>query len=213
MLNIWTANTARPQCPGPAGTRSWTGAVGTDWNTAGNWSPGCVPTAADDVVIPNAANAPVISAAAKTVWVQTDGALTINIGTSLTVNGSFQNGSFTQAVLNNGTVRNSGTLSIGNTANVGEIGLRNEAAFSNNAGGQIPIDRSFGSGLYNNSGAFTNAGAITFLGNVPSGSGCAADYTVTRTWEAEDLCGNTATTSQVITVQGNSYRGDPAQVV
>ena len=51
---------------------------------------------------------------------------------------------------------------------------------------------------------------ITFLGNDPSGSGCAADYTVTRTWRAEDLCGNSATTSQVITVLGNSY-GPPSE--
>jgi len=50
---------------------------------------------------------------------------------------------------------------------------------------------------------------ITFLGNDPSGSGCAADYTVTRTWEAEDLCGNTATTVQVITVQGNAGFSPP----
>jgi len=56
--------------------------------------------------------------------------------------------------------------------------------------------------------------AITFLGNAPSGSGCSANYTVTRTWEAEDLCGNTATTTQVITVLGNnSYGGnEPAGV-
>jgi hypothetical protein len=46
---------------------------------------------------------------------------------------------------------------------------------------------------------------ITFLGNVPSGSGCAADYTVTRTWRADDLCGNTATATQVISVQGNNF--------
>ncbi|MBL7796207.1 MAG: HYR domain-containing protein [Saprospiraceae bacterium] len=53
---------------------------------------------------------------------------------------------------------------------------------------------------------------ITFLGNVPSGSGCAADYTVTRTWRADDLCGNTATTSQVITVLGNgSYEEEGAE--
>ncbi|MEQ1747548.1 MAG: choice-of-anchor D domain-containing protein, partial [Saprospiraceae bacterium] len=46
---------------------------------------------------------------------------------------------------------------------------------------------------------------IIFLGNVASGSGCSADYTITRTWRADDLCGNTTTTSQVITVQGTSY--------
>ncbi len=31
---------------------TWTGAVSTDWSTAGNWSPAQVPTSADDVVIP-----------------------------------------------------------------------------------------------------------------------------------------------------------------
>jgi len=50
---------------------------------------------------------------------------------------------------------------------------------------------------------------ITFLGNVPSGSGCAADYTITRTWRADDLCGNTATATQVITVLGNAGFSPP----
>jgi len=53
--------------------------------------------------------------------------------------------------------------------------------------------------------------AITFLGNTPSGSGCAADYTVTRTWRADDLCGNTTTTTQVITVLGNNYGEEGAE--
>ncbi|MFN0014218.1 MAG: choice-of-anchor D domain-containing protein [Saprospiraceae bacterium] len=46
---------------------------------------------------------------------------------------------------------------------------------------------------------------ITYLGQVPTGSGCSADYTVTRTWRAQDLCGNTTTAAQVIMVQGNNY--------
>jgi len=46
--------------------------------------------------------------------------------------------------------------------------------------------------------------AITFLGQSATGSGCAENYTVTRTWEAEDLCGNTTTVSQVIMVLGNN---------
>ncbi len=52
---------------------------------------------------------------------------------------------------------------------------------------------------------------ITFLGNVASGSGCAADYAVTRTWRAQDLCGNTATALQVITVQGNNFGSKGAE--
>ncbi|MBL7797928.1 MAG: T9SS type A sorting domain-containing protein [Saprospiraceae bacterium] len=51
---------------------------------------------------------------------------------------------------------------------------------------------------------------ITFLGNVATGSGCSADYTITRTWRAEDLCGNTATTTQLITVLVPSF-APPAQ--
>ncbi|MFN0015536.1 MAG: T9SS type A sorting domain-containing protein, partial [Saprospiraceae bacterium] len=46
---------------------------------------------------------------------------------------------------------------------------------------------------------------ITYLGQVATGSGCAANFTITRTWRADDLCGNNATTMQVITVLGTTY--------
>jgi len=36
-----------------ATTVTWTASVSTDWNTAGNWDTGEVPTSSDDVVIPN----------------------------------------------------------------------------------------------------------------------------------------------------------------
>ncbi|MEQ1743803.1 MAG: hypothetical protein ABMA02_00115 [Saprospiraceae bacterium] len=50
---------------------------------------------------------------------------------------------------------------------------------------------------------------ITFLGQVASG--CSADYTITRTWQASDLCGNTATTTQLITVLGNNFEEEGAE--
>lgn len=42
-------------------TFTWTGAVSTDWNTAGNWDTNSVPTATDDVVLADVANAPRIN--------------------------------------------------------------------------------------------------------------------------------------------------------
>ncbi len=41
-----------------AGTLTWTGAVSSDWNTAGNWDGGIVPNANYDVVIPDASTVP-----------------------------------------------------------------------------------------------------------------------------------------------------------
>ena len=43
------------------GTFIWTGNTSTDWNTPTNWSPNGIPNG-DDVIIPNVANDPVISA-------------------------------------------------------------------------------------------------------------------------------------------------------
>ena len=34
-------------------TKTWDGSSSTNWNTAANWTPSGVPTASDDVVIPN----------------------------------------------------------------------------------------------------------------------------------------------------------------
>ncbi|MCA0035262.1 autotransporter domain-containing protein [Mesorhizobium sp. B263B2A] len=69
----------------------WTGAASTDWFTAGNWNPGSVPTAADDVSLdptfphPAVINAP--NAAAHYLFVGTiasySGSLTITSGGTL----------------------------------------------------------------------------------------------------------------------------------
>jgi len=138
---------------------TWTGDVSANWHTAGNWSAG-VPGTNDDAIIPNVTNDPVISAAgavAKSVVVQSDGLLTINTSGTLAINGSTAKG-----FLNQGTVQNNGIINIGNVSAVGDHSLANEAAFNNNPGAQLNIDRVALSkaAIDNTSGTFTNQGSI-----------------------------------------------------
>ncbi len=76
----------------------WTGAVSTDWNTAGNWANNAVPTATDDVTIPDVSggsgNFPIVNVAdAETngLTVQAGATLTVTSGNALTVNGNLSN--------------------------------------------------------------------------------------------------------------------------
>ena len=76
----------------------WTGAVNTDWNTAGNWSGNKVPGELDNVMIPARDDAPLVNQPAATpalcnnLNIQTGGCLTLGAGKALTVNGSLTNG-------------------------------------------------------------------------------------------------------------------------
>ncbi len=155
--------TVLPGCGAGLSGPTWTGCLSTDWNTAGNWASGTVPTATDDVVIPSApANQPVLStpATAKSVEVQSGASLSITAAGSLTINDSKSLDGNTMAFSNRGTVQNAGQLVLGNTAAIGQIGFWNRG-IANNAGGQISIDRSTNFALLHLSGTFTNTGAIT----------------------------------------------------
>ena len=85
--------------PGPviAAGLTWTGAVSTDWGTPGNWSPMQVPTAADNVTIPDVANDPVVTGSqlANGVTLNTGAILTLADGSVLSVSGNIVNNSAT----------------------------------------------------------------------------------------------------------------------
>jgi hypothetical protein len=68
-----------------------------------------------------------------------------------------------------GTFTNAATLTIGAAASVGQYGLENNAAFTNNTGGQIKIDRSTEVGLLNDGGTFINEAAVTIGAVAPVG--------------------------------------------
>jgi uncharacterized delta-60 repeat protein len=76
----------------------WTGAVSSEWDNAGNWANNAVPTATDDVTIPDVSgvsgNFPIVNVAnAETngLTVQAGATLTVTSGNALTVNGNLSN--------------------------------------------------------------------------------------------------------------------------
>jgi len=159
-----------PTCPA-TGSITWTGAADTNWDNPCNWNVNCVPTANNDVFIPNVANAPSISTAAlaNSVRVNTGAVLTIAATGSLAIDGSTHFAGYNTALGNGGRVVNNGTVTIGANAGVGSYGIYNIATFQNNTGGQIRVERSSSSGIFNSSGTFTNAASITIGANAGVG--------------------------------------------
>jgi hypothetical protein len=71
---------------------NWTGATNTDWATQTNWSANSLPTATDNVVIPNITNKPVISsstgAVANNIIIDASSSVSIQSGGSLIIDGT-----------------------------------------------------------------------------------------------------------------------------
>jgi hypothetical protein len=87
-------------------TSTWTGAVGTNWGTAGNWSCGVIPTSTTDVLIPSVSNLPIISDSAR--FCQN---LNINSSASLTLNNTLSSLSiFGNTTLNGTLINSNGTI-------------------------------------------------------------------------------------------------------
>jgi len=84
---------------GGAMNNSWTGTIGSDWNTPGNWSKNTVPVITEDVEILYTVNSPVIltgtGGSCKNLTLNSNAVLTVESGGSLITAGS---------ITNNGTV-------------------------------------------------------------------------------------------------------------
>jgi len=82
----------------------WTGNTSTAWNTATNWSPRVVPSAADNVLIPAGSfpNEPTVNAAGTAAALEHEAGRTLTLGSNtLTLTGAFTN---------RGTLKGTGTL-------------------------------------------------------------------------------------------------------
>jgi hypothetical protein len=103
---------------------SWNGTVSNDWNLAGNWSTGIVPTALDDVIISATTNSPVVNqtsvspAFCRNLLIEQGGILTIAAGKALTVNGVLTNNSMGGIIIQS-DVLGTGSLITGSTTGAG----------------------------------------------------------------------------------------------
>ena len=97
---------------------TWTGATNSVWNTTGNWNSNTIPSAADNVIIPNVTNDPIIGAASistevcKNLTIESGAVLTISAGKSLTLNGNLVNSAGTSGLIINSDATGTGSLKI-----------------------------------------------------------------------------------------------------
>jgi len=111
-------------CPG---YKQWTGATDNDWNKASNWNPTTIPTATDNVIIPNVTNNPIINqdagspAVCNNIIVESSAVVTVNAAKALTVNGFISNSGVitlksditgTATLLNKGIITGYGTSNV-----------------------------------------------------------------------------------------------------
>jgi hypothetical protein len=157
---------------------TWTGAVSTNWFTAGNWNCGVVPTATDDVVITNVSSTtnrfPVINAALSTTANVND--LTINAGASVTITANFIAGFpvSTNDLEIYGNLTNNGSTNWG-TGTVTLKGSSAQTVSGNNNFQYLTIDNAAGvslsSGTQKVYGTLAlKAGALTTNGRLTIGS-------------------------------------------
>ncbi|ACF14528.1 Haemagluttinin repeat-containing protein [Chloroherpeton thalassium ATCC 35110] len=121
---------------------TWTGANGTNWHDAGNWSPAQVPTSSDDVTIPNVTNRPLISnndAVCRNLTIEDVAELQIGNSKDLDVNGGIQiNGTLKifgqDSVFVSGDYLNAGILNAGQSTFIfdGDIQKINSGGITNN---------------------------------------------------------------------------------
>ncbi|MFA5356910.1 MAG: FG-GAP-like repeat-containing protein, partial [Candidatus Omnitrophota bacterium] len=156
-----------------SGISTWTGAVDTDWDNAGNWDSGVVPVSTDTVIIPNTSNEPELGAditiAGLTIesnasFSTKDHSLTIT--GDMVLEGTLNAGSSTINVTGNITAKSHGTIE-GVSLNIsagGYIGTFSKPVYTDVSGSVII----HASGMLDNTSiALKGKGNYQVQGSVP----------------------------------------------
>lgn len=162
----------------------WTGAVSTDWFTAGNWSCNQVPTASTTVTVPNVSSAsgnfPLIPAYAGVTAEANE--ITINTGASLTINANFIGG-----------------------VPVSDPSLEVYGNFTNNGAANLGL----GTVILKGSSAQTISGSSNFhFLTVDNAAGVSLNSGTQKVFGALSLVNGTVTTNNRLTIASNAtYTG------
>ena len=139
----------------------WTGAVSSDWNTAGNWqnpygtTATTVPGSYNNVYIQNVSTAPIFTLSSATI-----NSLTVNTSASLTLEGLLTTSS---------DVTNSGTITLSASGNEGQLTVGGN--LTNNASSTISFSSTPGANTISITGSTTNSGIITLSSGLLQPSG------------------------------------------
>jgi hypothetical protein len=114
-----------------APSKTWTGAIDTDWSKAGNWNPSGAPTNTDCITIPDVANEPIISGSsysavcynltvnnASTLEAQSSNSLTVTDFVRVNTGGLFTLRNSSSLVQINNTATNTGNIVMERTTNM-----------------------------------------------------------------------------------------------
>ncbi|MCF8256624.1 MAG: lamin tail domain-containing protein [Flavobacteriales bacterium] len=181
--------------------KEWNGSVNADWNEANNWGP-CpgVPTQTDDVIIPNVATQPIISATpvayCKDLTVNAGAELTINSGQFLNVYGNVVNNGVTDLGAGTLSLEGAGTATVTGAVNIanfhtsktstlnGTVTVSNEARSESggalNANGNLIIQS--GAQLLHGTGTTGGGGSVS--GNITVRRQGSASTTVYNYWSS-----------------------------
>lgn len=202
-------------------TNTWTGAVNTNWNNAGNWSLGAVPTAAHDVVLNSSVNLSVdanatinsltISNNSSVVFTSSGGGRTITIdntgstvalGSTLTLQGSTGSGTRSMTLAYTGA---SLTMSIAGTFILTSVG---EGTIYNGTNSLTTVSGTFRN-TDNSTG--TNGTVTSTSANLSFLSGGKYEHMLNggaipaATWNAASFCNITGITNTAPTGLNQSF--------
>jgi len=163
-----------------AANKTWIGASGGNWGTAGNWSPSGIPAAVDDVIIPTGYSVSVnVVASCASLTIQggaTSNAITLN-SASLTVSGAINIGAGTATSANKSIAVGTRILSCG-SINIDPIWSTDRYSAINISTGTVNVSGNFTIGDVNGDIVFSGAGTLNVGGSLSGGTFTASSGTV-----------------------------------